>query len=100
MIKNLEKHIKEWTEENTPLGKELGYPDCCIKEFCNQPPVLLRNSKPKKDDQRRYKAGCINGVFTGFIPCKMHAREIVMGKIKLENLINNRSNDFPNFPNA
>lgn len=100
MIKNLEKHIKEWTEENTPLGKELGYPDCCIKEFCNQPPVLLRNSKPTKDDQRRYKAGCINGVFTGFIPCKMHAREIVMGKIKLENLINNRSNDFPNFPNA
>ena len=51
MIKNLEKHIKEWTEENTPLGKELGYPDCCIKEFCNQPPVLLRNSKPKKDSK-------------------------------------------------
>ncbi len=100
--KTMQEHKDAWFKENAPLGKELGYPDCCIKEFCDQPPALLKKNlgKATKDDKRRYKAGCIDGVFTGFIPCKVHARDIVMGKIKLENLINNRSNDFPNFPNA
>ncbi len=99
MIKNLEQHIKQWTDENSPLGKELGYPDCCIKEFCEQPPVLLNHSKPTKDDKRRYKAGCINGQFTGFIPCKEHAKQIVMGKITLKSLIENRNPKFLPFPN-
>lgn len=96
---NLEKHIKDWTEENAPFGKKLGYPDCCIKEFCNQPPVLLKYSKPSKDDKRRYKAGCIDGQFTGFIPCAFHAKEITMGKITLQSLIKDRSEDFRPFPN-
>lgn len=99
MIQNLKKHIEDWTEENAPFGKELGYPDCCIREFCQQPPVLLKHSKPSKDDQRRYKAGCINGEFTGFIPCAFHAKEITMGKITLQSLIQNRKSDFPPFPN-
>lgn len=84
---------------NAPLGKALGYPDCCIKEFCDQPPIFLKHHTPTKDDQRRYKSGCINGVFTGFIPCSFHAKEITMGRIKLESLINNRSSEFPPFPN-
>ena len=102
MIKNLEQHIKQWTNENAPLGHDLGYPDCCIKEFCNQPPVLLKHSKPSKDDQKRYKAGCINGNFTGFIPCKEHAKKIAMGKLKLEDLIDVARRDpfLPAFPLA
>lgn len=102
MIKNLEQHIKEWTDKNAPIGRDLGYPECCIKEFCEQPPVLLRHSKPTKEDQRRYNAGCVNGKFTGFIPCKEHAKQIVMGKIKLEDLIDVVKRDafFPDFPLA
>lgn len=99
-MKNLKQHIEYWTIENTPLGKELGYPDCCIKEFCNQPPELLNHGKPSKDDLRRYKAGCINGQFTGFIPCAFHAREITMGRITLQSLIKNRNQNLPPFPNA
>jgi hypothetical protein len=95
----IEEHKKTWFEENAPFGKDLGYPDCCIKEFCNQPPVVLRNSKPTKDDQRRYRAGCIDGNFTGFIPCAAHAREIVMGKITLLSLIKDRNISYPPFPN-
>lgn len=98
-IQNLKKHQDAWFAENAPFGKELGYPDCCIKEFCDQPPALLKHSKgPTKDDKRRYRAGCINGVFTGFIPCAYHAKEITTGKIKIESLIKNRNPKFPPFP--
>lgn len=100
MIKNLKEHQEKWFAENAPLGKELGYPDCCIKEFCDQPPEFLKYSKPTKDDQRRLKAGCIDGNFTGFIPCARHAKEITMGKITLKSLIQNRNPEFPIFPFA
>lgn len=70
----------KWYEENAPFGKELGYPECCIKEFCLQPPEVLKYSKPTKDDITRYKAGCIDGQFTGFIPCVEHAKQIMNGK--------------------
>lgn len=99
-INNLQQHIHAWTEENKPLGQECGYPDCCIQEFCNQPPVLMKYSKPSKDDKRRYKAGCINGKFTGFIPCIEHANQIFAGKITLADLITNRSDSLVDFPNA
>lgn len=68
-----ERLIKAWTAENEPIGKDLGYPDCCIKEFCNQPPKLMKG-KPTKDDIRRFKAAHINGEYTGFVPCKAHAK--------------------------
>jgi hypothetical protein len=98
--KTMQEHKDAWFEENAPFGKELGYPECCIKEFCDQPPALLkRNKTPSKDDKRRYKAGCINGNFTGFIPCAFHAKEITMGKITLQSLIQNRNKDFNPFPN-
>lgn len=98
--KTMQEHKDAWFEENAPFGKELGYPDCCIKEFCDQPPALLRRMKePTKDDKRRYKAGCINGEFTGFIPCAFHAKQITMGKITLQSLIQNRSEKFGQFPN-
>lgn len=99
MIKNLQKLKDAWFAENAPFGKELGYPDCCIKEFCDQPPALLEVVSPTEDDIRRYKAGCINGLFTGFVPCAFHAKEIMRGKITLRSLIQNRNKDFRPFPN-
>jgi hypothetical protein len=92
--------IKTWTHENAPLGRALGYPECCIREFCNQPPSMLKNGTPSKDDKRRYKASLMNGEYTGFVPCSKHAAEIVAGKITLESLITNRDAKFPIFPNA
>lgn len=98
--KTIKEHKDDWFEINAPLGKELGYPDCCIKEFCNQPPALLKLIKePSKDDIQRYEAGCINGEFTGFIPCAFHAKEIIKGKITLQSLIKNRNKKFKAFPN-
>jgi hypothetical protein len=99
---DLEKHIKEWTEENTPVGKMLGYPDCCIKEFCDQPPALLKSLKRASDsDVLRYKAGCINGEFSGLIPCTAHARLIMSKSITLESLIKkSRATNIPLFPQA
>lgn len=88
----------EWFKENAPFGKELGYPDCCIKEFCLQPPQVLKNRNPTPDDVLRYKSGCINGEFTGFIPCIKHAKEIKAKKITLASLITYRNKGFPIFP--
>lgn len=100
-MKTIQQHKDEWFKVNQPFGKKLGYPDCCIKEFCNQPPaVMARMKEPSKDDKRRYKAGFMNGEFTGFIPCSSHAREINMGKITLESLIKDRSPDYPPFPHT
>ncbi len=93
--------IKKWTEENYPSGEMLGYPDCCIKAFCNQPPELMRG-EPSEDDRIRYQAGCIDGKFTGFIPCSEHASQISQGKITLESLIDTGKRDLfiPRFPDA
>lgn len=101
-MKTLKERQEEWYQENLPSGRAFGYPECCIREFGNQPPELLRNKKPTKDDKRRYKAGCINGKFTGFIPCSEHAKQIVQGKIKLEDLIDYGKRDLflPKFPNG
>ena len=99
MANNLQKLKDDWFSENAPFGKQLGYPDCCMKEFCDQPPALLNNSKPTKEDQRRFKAAHLNGKFTGFIPCKEHAKQIITGKITLMSLIKNRSSEFGIFPN-
>ncbi len=95
---DLKRLQKRWFEINQPFGKKLGYPDCCIKEFCDQPPELLKISKTKKEDIRRYKAGCIHKEFTGFIPCSSHSKKIISGEITLSSLINNRDNSFLHFP--
>ena len=89
----------EWFKINAPYGKELGYPDCCIKEFCDQPPELLKNKNPTKDEVNRFYSGFLNDKFTGFIPCKFHANEISAGKITLSSLIKNRNIFFSEFPN-
>ena len=95
----MEKYIKKWTEINEPVGKSLGYPDCCIKEFCAQPPELMEQSKPTENDQKRFRAAQINGVFTGFIPCIKHAEQILSREITLESLISaDRNSEFRPFP--
>ena len=91
--------LKEiWYEENEPLGRTLGYPDCCIDEFCDQPPELLKKYGTDKNDTLRYDAGCINGKFTGFIPCINHAQQIMDAKIILTSLIKDRLLTYPEFP--
>ena len=97
-MKTLKEEQEEWFEINAPLGRELGYPECCIREFCDQPPALLKNREATNDDMMRYMAGCIRGKFTGFAPCLFHAKEILAFKIRIEWLIKNRSSKFPPFP--
>lgn len=104
-MNNKKELIRKWTEENKPIGEALGYPSCCVLEFCKQPPQLLKG-KPTKDDKRRLKASYVNGFYTGFIPCAKHAKQIVKGTITLESLIdkekrqNNDEYCIPAFPNA
>lgn len=98
LFKNLKKYQQDWYEENAPLGHGLGYPECCIKAFCNQPPQLLEILGVNDNDRLRYKAACIDGKFTGFIPCTIHAKEILSGKITLVSLLKNRKSHFPEFP--
>lgn len=89
---------KNWYKINAPVGKDLGYPDCCVKAFCDQPPQLLNIVGVGKAGKMRYDAGCIDGQFTGFIPCEAHARQIMNGEITLQSLIVNRSPEFTEFP--
>lgn len=89
---------KKWYDINAPYGKLLGYPDCCIKAFCDQPPQLLKITRLTDDDRMRFDAAHINGEYTGFIPCAEHARQVKTGDITLQSLIKNRSDEFPEFP--
>lgn len=99
-LKNLKKYQKDWYDENAPLGKELGYPECCIQAFCDQPPQLLKIRGTNNDDRLRYKSGCIDGKFTGLIPCITHAKQILKGEITLDSLVNKekRNKEFGIFP--
>lgn len=90
---------KKWHKINAPVGKKLGYPDCCIQQFCDQPPELLKLTSVNENDRLRYDAACINGEYSGFIPCIRHAKQIMAGEITLESLIKNRDADMPAFPN-
>lgn len=95
----IQAHKNAWYKENAPLGKELGYPACCIQAFCDQPPIVLQMSTRTPEDVERYRAGCIHGIFTGFIPCSIHAKQILAGEITIHSLIKNRNPSFALFPN-
>lgn len=86
-----------WKEENEPLGRLLGYPQCCIDEFCRDSPENLPKLS-KNEIRMRVEAGSKNGQFTGFIPCLNHAQKILLGEITLESLIKNRDPRFGEFP--
>ncbi|MDD3686863.1 MAG: hypothetical protein PHE56_08870 [Bacteroidales bacterium] len=96
----IEMFRKNWHIINDPIGKTLGYPDCCIKEFGDDAPELMLNSEPTEEHKLRYEAGCIDGVFTGFIPCVFHAKQILAGEITLASLIKDRNEFVPPFPDA
>lgn len=92
---------KEWYEQNKPSGEAFGYPDCCIKAFGHDAPELMTGNPTKIQRQRYYAGfsdGYMKGTFTGFIPCEHHAKEIIKGKIKLEDLIEDRLPNIAPFP--
>lgn len=93
----LKEEQKKWKEENEAFGQRLGYPQCCIDQFCNEPPYYLENSKIRDIDYYRYKAACINNNYLGFIPCDAHAMQILNNEIRLQDLIKNRDIAFPPF---
>lgn len=87
----------EFISTSKESGKAYGYPECCIDAFCKQTPGALGNKKPDANDRLRYAMGHVNGKFSGFVPCLHHARQIMLGKIKLQDLIKNRTVRMP-FP--
>lgn len=66
------------------IGKFLGYPDCCVEHF---------EQNAGCQPEECYKAA--NG--TGFVPCPHHAKQVISGRKKLNDLIKNRSFSVP-FP--
>lgn len=89
---------KRWHKINAPYGKQFGYPECCIRAFCDQPPELLKMASTTETDKMRYDAAFVNGQYTGFIPCADHAKKILSGQCDLASLIKNRNPDLPPFP--
>lgn len=94
----IEQSKIDWRAENYDLGISLGYPKCCVEQFCEQSPLVLKKSKRTTSDVDRYNAGFIGDNYSGFIPCSHHANEIISGKIKLQDLVQNRDSKFPPFP--
>lgn len=95
IIVELQNH---WKAENEEFGLALGYPRCCVDEFCFEHPELIKAFGTDENDELRLKSSYIDGRYTGFIPCLEHARQITSGHITLADLINNRSSEFPDFP--
>ena len=52
-----QNHLQEWTEQNEPIGKMLGYPQCCIDQFCSQPPAALKHHGAGRVDKNVKKSG-------------------------------------------
>lgn len=88
---------KRWYKINAPLGRDLGYPECCLKEFGDCAPELM-TGEPTRGDKRRFRAGHIDKIFTGFFPCNHHAKAILNNEITLGSLIKNRNVKFAPFP--
>lgn len=88
-----------WHKENYQLGIDLGYPKCCVKQFCAESPDIINSNLYYMDiqDNLRFKAAQVNGVFTGFVPCYKCAEKVLSGKVKLHELIKNRKITYGNF---
>ena len=70
-------------------GKYYGYPKCCVQAFNNQ---LLRGRRPHPEQLSVTNHG-------GFVPCLRCSKLIIDGKIKIEDLIQNRECELP-YPNG
>ena len=80
-----DKHTEHWGN----MGKEFGYPQCCIDQFCSGNDF---GQNDKLNKQYHIHQGY------GFIPCDKHAEMIDKGDITLESLIDSRTHPIP-FPN-
>lgn len=76
--------MEHWKE----MGKEFGYPQCCIDQFCSG----VDFGRDEKLNRQERIHQCY-----GFIPCDKHAEMIDKGEITLESLIENRTHPIP-FP--
>ncbi len=72
------------------LGKYLGYPECCIKQFMEDgPSYKLRIAKfPGLRE-------LLNGA--GFVPCDVCVNKLMVKEVRLDDLIQNRQCPIP-FP--
>lgn len=93
----LNEERRNWREENEPYGLSLGYPKCCVDEFCDLPPYLMQRRNVTDEDKLKYAMAHVDGNYTGFIPCIKHAKQIQKGEIKLSDLIQNRDAKHPPF---
>jgi hypothetical protein len=83
----LQRYFKGNADYYIEMGKHFGYPECCINQFIETYGAMEASEERK-----------IASSFTGFIPCDIHAKEILDGKTTLSNLITNRQEKTP-FPN-
>jgi hypothetical protein len=81
----------DFVKRSTESGKAYGYPSCCIEKFVSQTPSYLQSNRPTDADKLRFKTACINGKFSGFVPCDNHAKQIFKGEITLEQLIDTKT---------
>lgn len=86
---------KIWIDTSSFSGIQYGYPQCCIDEFIKCTPSEMSRRNPTQEEKIRLKASMINGKYTGFIPCILHAKQIISGKTTVENLINYKKRTVP-----
>lgn len=67
--------------DNRQYGQYYGYPTCCIDEFVGfQKDGVIQPARFRPKEQQKAQKN-------GFIPCVKHAKEILQGKIHIEDLI-------------
>lgn len=69
------------------MGEYYGYPQCCVDEWCASHPLFF-SERPDVQQMASQE---------GFVPCIKHSEEIMEGKTKVEDLIQNRICPLP-FP--
>ena len=79
------------------MGLHYGYPTCCIEDFMVNAMVVQFSSGARTTHTEEQNKVSKDTGYTGFVPCQKHAKEILRGEIKLEDLIVNRQCKTP-FP--
>ena len=99
VIQRRRAEAKKWYMDNYALGMDLGFPECCVREFSAKTPGFFQ---PTEADRRRVEASMIHGEPSGFIPCHRCAERVLAGEVKLEGLIDKQRRllIFPQFPKA
>ncbi len=89
-------NFKEKEMSTRDLGRYFGYPECCIDYFHKRNDKRNDKKNDKKNDKE--KSTSLSSSETGFIPCPSCANKIIIGEVKIEDLICNRECEtvFPN----